>query len=248
MRRGPELEPGEWLFDGRFQLVEILGREGFGRVWKAWDEKLTRAVALKVLFPHHLEERSKVERFFRGARKMAELQHQNIARVFESELLDEYGWHFFVMEYVDGLNLEQAVLHGEVETTEVIRIVLQVGEALEHAHRRGLIHRDVKPSNILLDAKRWPKLTDFDLVRGGDTTGFTATHAMVGTLSYAAPEALESGRDAGPAADIYSLASTVVFGLRGKALPQGYYRDPERAITELPVSEDIRRVLTQASA
>ncbi len=214
LRKGPQLHPGEFLGDGRYEIVEPIGAGGFATVWKAWDAEAEGLVALKVLHGHHGADRSRRERFFRGARKMAELHHPHIVRVLESRLEDD-GWHFFVMEYVAGGNFEQAVLGGSLSVGRRLAVLLQVGEALELAHRRRAVHRDVKPSNILLDVDGSAKLTDFDLVRAEDTTGLTATRAMMGTVQFAAPEALESAKEVGPAADIYSLGATAVFAFLG---------------------------------
>ncbi len=246
LRKGPQLRPGEFLGDGRYELIEAAGQGGFATVWKAWDGEDQKLVALKVLHGHYSADRGKRERFFRGARKMAELAHPHVVRVLAEECADD-GWHFFVMEYVAGGNFEQAVLRGALTPERRLEILLQAGEALEHAHKKGAIHRDVKPSNILLD-ETGARLSDFDLVRAADTTGLTATRAMMGTVQFAAPEALESAGAAGPAADVYSLASTAVFAFAGGRLPPWYYRDPARAITELDCAEALKGVLEGATA
>ncbi len=245
LRRGPQLRPGEFLGDGRYELIEVVGQGGFATVWQAWDGDQELPVALKVLHGHYSEDRGKRERFFRGARKMADLAHPHIVRVLDGECADD-GWHFFVMEYLSGGNFEQAVLGGELTEERRLEILLEAGEALEYAHRRGAVHRDVKPSNILLDVEGGAKLSDFDLVRAADTTGLTATRAMMGTVQFAAPEALESAGAAGPPADVYSLGSTAVFALGGR-LPAWYYRDPARAIRGLDCSAELKRVLERAT-
>jgi len=247
LRKGPRLRAGDFLAAGRFKLVELLGQGGFATVWKAYDRQLRELVAIKVLHGQHSDDRSRRERFFRGARKMAELRHAHVVGVIERQLEDE-GWSFFVMEYVDGSDFQTAVLGGGLSTEQKLRVVLEVGEALAFAHRRGLVHRDVKPSNILLDAEKRAKLADFDLVRAEDSIGLTATQAMMGTLHFAAPEALETARDVGPAADVYSLASTAVFALRGQPLPPDYYRDPGRAVMALAASVKLRNVLARATS
>jgi tRNA A-37 threonylcarbamoyl transferase component Bud32 len=247
LRKGPQLQPGELLLDGRFRLVGTLGQGGFATVFKAYDRQLKCLVAIKVLHAQHYEDRTRRERFFRGARKMAELNHPSIVRVLEAECEDD-GWLFFVMELVAGGDFSQAVLAGKLSYDEILTIVSQVGEVLEFAHQQGVIHRDVKPANVLLDEARQPKLTDFDLVRVEDSTGFTQTRAMLGTLNYAAPEALESPQDAGPPADVYSLASMTIFALLGGPLPRGYYRKPDSAIASLSCPPALAQVLTQATA
>jgi len=246
LRKGPQLQPGEFLLDGRYRLREPLGQGGFATVWKAYDRKLQRLVAAKVLHGQHADERTRRERFFPGSRKMAELVHPHIVRVLEKEL-DDDGWLFFVMELVPGGDFGRAVLDGKMSVEERLRIVCTTGETLEFAHRQGVVHRDVKPANILLDADGQPKLTDFDLVRAEDSTGFTQTRAMLGTLNYAAPEVLEDPKNARPAADVYSLASTAVFALLG-GLPGGYYRDPAKVIAGLDVASALAEVLTRGAS
>jgi formylglycine-generating enzyme required for sulfatase activity/tRNA A-37 threonylcarbamoyl transferase component Bud32 len=246
-RKGPQLRPGEILLDGRYELLKVLGQGGFATVWKAWDAESGRLVALKALHGHYSEDRSRRQRFFRGARKMADLVHPHVVRVYESELADD-GWRFFVMEYLPGGNFEQAVLAGRLTPAQRLQAVLQVGEALAFAHGRGIVHRDVKPANVLLDADLGAKLTDFDLVRAEDTTGLTRTQAMMGTLLFAAPEALESAGKAGVAADVYSLGSTAVFAVRGERLPALYYRNPEQVIAGLECSQALQDVLSRATA
>lgn len=218
LRQGPQLRTGNFLDDGRYELLEPIGKGGFATVWKAWDTESKKLVALKVLHGHHGEDLSRRDRFFRGARKMADLAHPNLVRVLANDL-EEDGWYFFAMEYVSGGNFEQAVIESRLTIEERLKNLLDIGDALEFAHRKGLVHRDVKPSNILLDGEGQAKLSDFDLVRAEDTSGLTMTGAMMGTVQFAAPEALVSAKEAGAEADVYSLGSTVVFALHGQRLP-----------------------------
>ena len=241
LRDGERLQPGDWLGESRFQLLEIVGRGGFATVWKAWDEERQALVAVKVLHGLHAEDRTRRERFFRGARKMAELQHPEIVRVIEAEL-EENGKHFFVMDYVGGGDLRRAVLAGELPQEKVLPVILAVGRALAYAHERGIIHRDVKPANILLDGDR-PKLTDFDLVRAFDTTGGTQTQGFFGTVLYAAPEMLGDAKNASTAADVYSLAMTAVFAFHGKDLPPDVWRRPDAFLKKLRCSTALRAAL-----
>src|SRR5262249_21434167 len=157
-------------------------------VWQAYDRRRHELVAVKVLHRFHAEDRTRRDRFFRGARKMAELYHPGIVRVLESRF-DEGAFHFFVMEYVAGGDLEKAVVGGALQPAEVLPLIAAVGEALTYAHGLRVVHRDVKPANILLEAGK-PKLTDFDLVRVLDsaTTDLTQTLQGMGTILYTAPE------------------------------------------------------------
>ncbi len=211
------LNPGDFLMDGRFKLVAPIGQGGFAKVWKAYDRKELQLVAIKVLHGEHTDDRTRRERFFRGARKMAELQHENVVRVVGQSPSNRF-FPFFVMEYVAGGDLRQAVLKERISKEDGLRIVLEVGDALAFAHHKGVIHRDVKPANILLDSDGRPKLTDFDLVRASDTTGGTRT-GMLGTVIYTAPEVMERAQDADERADVYSLGMTAIFTLLGEDLP-----------------------------
>ncbi|MCP3994513.1 MAG: protein kinase [bacterium] len=246
LRRGAELRNGDFLADGRFKLAEPIGQGGFAVVWKAWDRSLKQYVALKILHAQHSRDRSRLERFFRGARKMSSLRHPNIVRILESEIEDE-GRFFFAMEYISGGNFQEAVLGNRLLLAERIRIILETGSALNLAHQIGIVHRDVKPSNILLNGDDRAKLTDFDLVRAADTTGGTRT-GMLGTFVYAAPEALSAAKDVSTSADVFSLAMTAVFAIYGKALPLDVFRDTSRFISELEISYTLRNTLTEALA
>jgi len=246
MRDGGRLQPGDNLSEGRFQLLETIGRGGFATVWKGWDEEKQRIVAIKVLHGQHAEDRSRRERFFRGARKMAELRHPGIVRVLV-EHLEEGGHHAFVMEYVGGGDLRDAVLSGKLDYGQILPLILKVGEALAFAHEKGIIHRDVKPANVLLDGDL-PKLTDFDLVRAFDSTGGTQTQGHLGSFLYTAPEVFANAKDAGPAADIYSLAMTAVFAFHVSDLPPDIWRRPKTFLDKLPCRASVREALRRGIA
>ncbi|WP_295458829.1 SUMF1/EgtB/PvdO family nonheme iron enzyme [uncultured Thiodictyon sp.] len=247
IREGGRLCVGDDLLDGRYKLIDTLGRGGFATIFKAFDGRARRLVAVKVLHGQHGDERGRVERFFRGARKMAELRHQGIVQVFDSDLADE-GHHFFVMEYLPGGDLRQAVLNGVVAPESALDLILTVGAALAFAHARGIIHRDIKPANIVLDAAGLPKLTDFDLVRAVDTTGGTVT-GMMGTYVYAAPELMDHPQDADARADVFGLGMTAIFALHRQDLrPRDMLRNPEGFIARLTVAAAVKSVLCRAIA
>ena len=187
MREGPQLKAGDFLWDGRLKLLERLGSGGFATIWKGIDRKRHELVAIKVLHGQHVEDRSRRERFFRGARRMAALQHQGIVRVHEENLEDEH-YHFFVMEFLGGGDFHKAVLHKRIPVDERLNMISKVGEALQFAHEQSIVHRDIKPANIVLDVQGRPRLTDFDLVRAQDTAAFTRFGGALGTWGYAAPE------------------------------------------------------------
>ena len=247
LRQEGQLKPGDFLNDGRFRLLEILGRGGFSTVFKAYDKKTRRLVAVKILHTHHSQDRSRRERFFRGARKMGDLQHQGIVQVLEARAEDS-GYHYFVMELVEGGDLRAAVRKGEISETSGLEILRQVAEALDFAHQRDVVHRDVKPANILLSAEGNAKLTDFDLVRALDTTGGTQTGSMLGTFLYMAPEAMERAKEAGSRADIYSLAMTAAYVLTGKELPSSVLRSPEAFFEGMDAPPEVKESLRRSAA
>ncbi len=243
-RRGPDLGGGDFLADGRFKLVEPIGQGGFAVVWKAYDRRLAQLVALKILHSQHSMDRSRRERFFRGARKMAQLDHPNIVRVLESELEDG-GRHFFVMEYVPGGSFQELVLADRLSLVEKLHVILDVGGALDLAHNLGIVHRDIKPSNILLGDDGRAKLTDFDLVWAVDTTGGTRT-GMLGTFIYAAPEAMHAAKSAAASSDVYSLAMTAAFAIYGQNLSSNVLLDTSSFISNLNASSALRKILDKA--
>jgi formylglycine-generating enzyme required for sulfatase activity/pyruvate-formate lyase-activating enzyme len=247
LREGGRLQPGDFLAHGRYRLLAQLGQGGFSTVWKAYDRELRDLVAVKVLHGQHTEDRSRRERFFRGARKMADLHHPGIVRVLDKRL-DDGGFHFFVMELLPGGDLREAVLGKRLAPEAVMPLLQGVAAALDHAHARGVIHRDVKPANILLDAGGHPKLTDFDLVRAADTTGGTIAGGMLGTFLYAAPEVMGSPQEAGVAGDVYSLAMTAAFCLHGAELPPQVLRDPGSFLRKLSCLPGLQTVLEKALA
>ncbi|MCB9744891.1 MAG: protein kinase [Alphaproteobacteria bacterium] len=246
IRQGPQLHAGEFLGDGRYKLIERVGQGGWGSVWKAYDRHEHELVAVKVLHGHWSGERSRRERFARGASAMAQLQHQGVVRVLQ-EAQEEGGFHWFVMELLRGGDLYQAVRKGALDPERCIDALLTVADALAAAHERGLVHRDVKPHNILLDSRGRARLTDFDLVKDFDYSG-SHTGSAMGTYRYAAPELLEDAKSADARADIYGLGMTAAFCLSGKDPPREAVNDPTAYVQSLPVGEGLRGVLCLAVA
>lgn len=244
-RRGGQLRPGDALGD-RYLLAEQIGRGGFATVWRARDSLSGNEVAIKVLHPELAGDSIRRQRFFRGARIMAELAHPLVVNIREREVEDD-GFFYFVMDFVAGGNLQDAVIEQRVKREHAVPIILSVGEALAEAHRRGHVHRDVKPVNILLTASGAPRLTDFDLVTGQDTTGGTRTGAL-GTFIYAAPEMMERPQDADARADVYGLGMTMAFVLHGDRLPRRALTARERFIEELGCPPTLKTVLKRATA
>jgi eukaryotic-like serine/threonine-protein kinase len=244
LREGGRLRPGDELEDGRYLLLEHIGRGGFASIWKARDRKHDILVAIKVMHPDQAREASRRERFFRGARVMAELKHQAVVSVLEDHGEDG-KYLYFVMELVDGPDLHRVVRERRLALEDVVPLILRIGEALAEAHAKGFVHRDVKPANILLDKLGRPRLTDFDLVAAWDTTGATRTGGM-GSVPFTAPEQLHNAKDADARADVYSLGMTAIFCLHGGDLPASFMRRPEEVIRALQCGRAMRRVLTRA--
>jgi len=242
LRMGRPLLPGDVL-DDRFQVLEQLGAGGFATVWRALDQRSGAAVALKVLHAQHVHNADRRERFFRGARIMAQLDHPNIVKIIEPWASDgEY--EYFVMQYVAGSTLRDAVINGRLSVSKRIQALLSVASALAFAHERGIIHRDVKPSNILVTEDGTPFLTDFDLVRAEDTTGGTV--GGLGTVIYAAPEMMEGAAEADARADVYGLGMTLAFLFHERDLTMEVIRSTDRLINELKIPESIRMVIRTA--
>jgi serine/threonine protein kinase len=237
------LRPGDVL-GHHYLLAEQIGQGGFGTVWRARDRRKDEDVAIKVLHPNLAGDPERRQRFFRGARIMAELAHPAVVRIRQLEAEDD-GFHYFVMDYLPGGNLHDAVLAGRLKPEQIQPLILHVGAALAAAHERGIVHRDVKPSNILLDDEVHPYLTDFDLVTAPDTTGGTRTGAM-GTFLYAPPEMLERPQEADARADVYGLGMTMAFMFNGKPLPHDSVRDASRFVQTLACAAQWQRVLARA--
>jgi hypothetical protein len=246
LRDGGQLRAGDALGDGRYLLVKPVGRGGFAVVWQAWDLTEQRLVAIKVLHHHLASDPQRRERFFRGARVMMDLKHPGVVRVSAPRGEDE-AFCYFVMEFVPGGNVREAVLAKKLRIDDVLHIILRVGEALALAHANGMVHRDIKPANILLDEHGNAKLTDFDLVGAQDTTGGTRTSAL-GTVVYAAPECLEKPQEATARADVYGLGMTLIFGLLGQELSLETFRNPEPTIARLDCAVQVRNVIRRAVA
>jgi hypothetical protein len=188
---------------GRFHVEQRLGSGGFGTVYRAWDARLERDVAVKVIDG----EGEIGRRVLREAQAAARLNHRGIATLYE--LGEEDGKAFLVSELVDGDTLRRLSLDGRLSDRDVGEVGADLCEALDHAHSRGVIHRDIKPQNVLV-GERDPqaKLMDFGIARMMDAASLTATGSVVGTLAYMSPEQAE-GRPAGPEADVFALALTL---------------------------------------
>ena len=208
--------PDERVVLGRYQLVERLGAGGSAEVWRAHDQRLEREVAVKLLHPHLLPDAASRARLQSEAHAAARLSHPGIVAVYD---VDAHGdVPAIVLELVEGESLARRLeTIGRLPEREAAAIALQVGEALDHAHERGLVHRDVKPANIVLTSDGRARLVDFGIARSlqEGAARVTATGTIIGTLRYLAPEQL-IGEDASPASDIYALGGVLYEMLAGR--------------------------------
>jgi serine/threonine protein kinase len=204
------------LLDGRYRVVRHLGSGGMASVLLCEDERLGREVAVKRL---HADSPVDVEqRFKREAKLGASLNHPNLVSVFDTATDDEGV--LIVMEYVAGDPLSRLLRRGPLRPEEVRRMVLELGEALDHAHSQGVVHRDVKPGNVLIRDDGVTKLADLGIATASDGTQITRSGVVLGTASYMAPEQLD-GRGAGPPADVYALAAIAFEALSGRRAREG---------------------------
>ncbi|MGY1823803.1 serine/threonine-protein kinase [Geodermatophilus sp. SYSU D00079] len=208
----------ERLVGGRYALREVLGRGGMGVVWLATDEKLQRPVAVKeVTFAVHLSEHERRvlrERTLREARTAARLDHPCVTAVYD--VVEEDGRPWLVMEHVESCSLQQVVdREGPLPWTAVARIGLDVLAGLTAAHAAGIVHRDVKPANVLVAPDGRACLTDFGIATATGDPAITTTGAIIGSPSYMAPERA-NGQLPGPAADLWSLGATLFTAVEGR--------------------------------
>ena len=205
------LKPGDAF--GEYVVDEQLGQGGMGIVFRAIRED-GAVVALKVLKPGLVRDEKVLRRFAREARAAASVDHPQLIDVIEAGDVD--GTSFLAMRYVAGKSLDDRIRdHGPLPLEDMTRIVAEIASALDALHAAGLVHRDVKPSNILLDAERGALLTDFGLAKRRDYSMLTAPGQMLGTLDYIAPEMLR-GDEPGPSADLDALGCVVFECLAGK--------------------------------
>jgi serine/threonine-protein kinase len=211
------LQPGNQLGD-RYRLDECVGTGGMGAVWRATDTVLARTVALKVLLPALLDDPGFDARFVAEARIMAALRHRGVVDVYDygkSQVPDNGMVAYLVMEYVDGQPLSRRIADsGRLSVDETLSVVAQAADALQAAHTNGIIHRDVKPANLLIQPDGTVVLVDFGVARMQDET--TMSGRVLGTAAYMAPEQA-SGRGVSPATDIYALGVVAYHCLAGSA-------------------------------
>jgi len=202
----------------RYRLGDRLGFGGMSTVHLALDERLERQVAVKLLAEHLADDPTFVSRFQREAQAAARLVHPNIVQVFDSGLDEGSGRHFIVMEYIEGSSCAEILRDdGWVEVDEAVSIVEQACEGLDYAHRHGVVHRDVKPGNLLRAREGEVKLADFGIAKATEQSSITQVGSVLGTAAYLAPEQAR-GEEAGASADLYALG-VVTYQLLSGRLP-----------------------------
>ena len=203
---------------GRYRLEGRLGFGGMSTVHLAFDQRLERQVAVKLLAEHLAEDPTFVSRFQREAQAAARLVHPNIVQVFDSGQDEHSGQYFIVMEYIEGASCAEILRDdGWVEVDEAISIIDQACEGLHYAHRHGVVHRDVKPGNLLRAREGEVKLADFGIAKATEQSSITQVGSVLGTAAYLAPEQAR-GEEAGPSADLYALG-VVAYQLISGRLP-----------------------------
>ncbi len=241
-----------------YRVEELIGSGGMGTVYRATQLSLGRPVAVKVLPPNVSDDPLFVHRFHREAEILAALSHPNVVQVIDRGESD--GRYFIVMEYVDGESLRALLRRGPVPPRDACRICAQLLDALDYAHKKGVIHRDIKPENVLLSREGNVKVADFGVSRflAADAgTRLTRTHLVLGTYEYMAPEQRESVQEADNRSDIYATAVVLYEMLTGE-LPIGRFDLPSRkfphvdqridAILERGLAKDPERRYGRASS
>jgi serine/threonine protein kinase len=209
----------EMLLGQRYRLRERIAVGGMGEVWRAEDTVLERTVALKAMLPSLLSEPGFEKRFAAEAKTVAALTHPHIVNVHDfgnADLPSGETTAYLVMEFIEGKSLAELINErGRIDARELMPVIAATAEALQHAHDRGVIHRDIKPGNILVRARDGQAvLTDFGIARSGASGDLTQTGAVMGTASYIAPEQAE-GTGVLPSSDMYSLGVVAFHGLTG---------------------------------
>jgi tRNA A-37 threonylcarbamoyl transferase component Bud32 len=228
----------------QLEIVEVIGHGGMGVVYKARQPRLDRFVALKILPQSLAADAAFAERFHREARVLARLNHPNIVTVHDFG--QSGGFFYLLMEFVDGVNLRQAMQAGRFSPQQALFLVPKICEALQFAHEEGILHRDIKPENILLDGRGRVKIADFGIAKlvgeAKENITLTASGLAVGTPHYMAPEQLEHPQDVDQRADIYSLGVVFYEMLTGE-LPIGRFAPPSQ---KSPVDPRVDEIVLHA--
>ncbi len=242
------------IVDGRYRIGRRIGAGGMAEVYVAEDLQLGRKIALKILYGRFAEDEEFVERFRREASAAAGLQHQNVVSIYDRGELDETA--YIAMEYVDGRTLKQVVTEeGTLEPKRAIDLIVQVLRAARFAHKRGVIHRDFKPQNVIVDAEDRAKVADFGIARAG-ASDMTQTGSIMGTAQYLSPEQAQ-GLPVSAQSDLYSIGIMLFELLTGRvpfegdsavaiALKQVSETPPRPAVLNPAVTPELEQVIMRA--
>lgn len=191
------------VFAGRFEVIEELGKGGMGVVYRVFDKKIEEEVALKLLNPEVSSDKTTIERFRSELKLARKISHKNVCRMYD--LNEEGDTQYITMEYVPGEDLKSSILRiGQLSVGKAVSVAKQVCEGLEEAHRLGVVHRDIKPQNIMIDKEGSTRIMDFGIARSLKKKGITGTGLIIGTPEYMSPEQAEM-REVDQRSDIYSL-------------------------------------------
>src|SRR6202795_3678318 len=201
------------VFDGRYQILRKLGAGGMANVYLAEDQELGRRVAIKILNDRHANDEQFVERFRREAKNAAALSHPNIVSIYDRG--EAEGTYYIAMEYLDGRSLKELIMsRGDPPIAVVVEYTRQILDALRFAHRHGIVHRDIKPHNVLVDGEGRVKVTDFGIARAG-VSQMTEAGSIVGTAQYLSPEQAK-GAPVDQTSDLYSVGVVLYELLTGE--------------------------------
>jgi len=246
-----ELTTGS-IFAGRYQIIEVLGKGGMGKVYRALDKKLNEEVALKLVKPEIASDKKTLERFSNELKIARKIAHKNVGRMYE--LMEEKGTHFITMEYVPGEDLKSFIKRaGPLSAGKTTFIARQVCEGLAEAHELGVVHRDLKPQNIMIDKEGNSRIMDFGIARSLKAKGITDAGVMIGTPEYMSPEQVDA-KETDQRSDIYSLGVILYEMVTGRAPFEGDTplsvavkqktetpKDPRKLNSQIP--EDLSRVI-----
>jgi len=228
------------------EILDLIGIGGMGAVYKARQINLGRLVALKILSRSLADDPAFLERFEREARVLGRLNHTGIVTIFDSGTAGPFA--YLLMEFVDGVNLRQAMQSGGFSPMDALAVTREICSALEFAHSQGILHRDIKPENILIDHSGHVKIADFGIAKligdhGNDHATLTANGAILGSMHYMAPEQFDSPARIDHRADIYSLG-VVLYELLTGELPIGRFKPPsEKSTADARIDEIVMRTL-----
>src|SRR5918911_4490299 len=222
------------LLDARYRIDAVVGSGGMSTVYRAFDTVLERPVAIKLMHREIAGDSGQLERFRREARAVAQLNHPHIVQIIDAG--EEDDTPYIVFEYVEGETLKQRIRRlGRLGVPEALAYAIEVARALHAAHERHIVHRDVKPQNVLIDAEGSAKVTDFGIARTLDEDGLTSDGRVLGTTDYVSPEQA-LGHPVGPQSDIYSLG-IVLFEMLTGDVP--FHGENQVAVAMKHVREDL---------